>query len=296
MSLRSESGFTLVELLVAMAMSLIVLGATVSTFVAFIGESPHIDRQVQAQDAARTAIDRMAVSLRSATSTGETGNQPIQSSSSYDLVYLAPVSSASLTNNPRGLRYVRYCVDYTNPGDEQLWSQTAPYDSSTQPAPPATGSCPSSSWPQRDVIAGNLLNQLQAKALFTTVTDGSGAINNVGVRAVVDRDPNKSPPATELRSSIAVRNLNRAPTASMTCSAQGNLRVLCDASASSDPDGGPLSFAWSVSPAPSSGQPPETSYRLDQGGLTSGASYTFAMTAADAGGLSSRVTRSVTMP
>jgi Tfp pilus assembly protein PilW len=287
--LRAERGMALPELLVAIVVSLAVFGAAVDAFAGFISTQARADRQTEAQDKARTAIDRMAVQLRSAMSTGATSAQPIVTHSDWELIYLAPYAGASTTNNTRGLRFVRYCLDRSDLNNQKLWLQTQPYNSSTQPSPPATTACPNATgWAVKEVVASNLVNS-SSDPLFTRKLDGTN-VTDVAVHAVVDWDVNRTPPATKLQSKVTLRNLNRLPVAGLSCS-KTNGHVICDASASSDPEGQAVTFAWKVDGASVS----ETSYRLDQAGLANG-SHTFEVTVTDSGGLSSSTTATVSIP
>ena len=284
----------LTEVLVAMVLGLVILGATVQAFTDFLGLNARSERHTQAQDTARTAIDRMAQQLRSAMSTGAAASQPIVQHSSYDIVFLAPSGTAGLSDNPRRLVYVRYCLDGTNPADQKLWRQETTYSSSSQATPPSTTTCPSTAWTRREAFASNLVNQLQSppRALFTTPTDGAGNVTDVAIHAVVDVDPAKAPGATALQTKVSLRNLNRPPAATLTCQALTNGHVLCDASASTDPDAQTLTFAWEVDSSPVT----EGGYRLDQGSLAAGSTHTFKVKVTDSGGLTATATRTVTMP
>jgi hypothetical protein len=292
--LKDERGFTMVELLVATTAALIVFGAGIELFTNFWSLASRATTSSQSQGTVRRAIDRVSVSLRNATSASGS-SQPIERNTSSDIVFLMPSASASLTNNSRGLMHVRYCLNTTsNPNNGGLWLQTIGYNSSTQASPPATSSCPGSTWTTQHQVATNLVNQLQspAKPLFTATTDGSGNVLDFSIDAFVDSDPNSGPPAIELQSRVSLRNLNRPPTASMTCTGQSNGHAICDASTSSDPDGDTLLFSWTMDGAPLA----NTSYRLDQSGLASGSNHTFAVTVTDPGSLTATTSRSVTMP
>lgn len=284
----------MVELLVATSAALIIFGAGVELFTNFWSLASRAETSSQSQGTVRRAMDRVAVSLRSATSASGNG-QPVERNTSSDIVFLMPSATASLTNNARGLMHVRYCLNGTsNPNNGALWLQTIPYNSSSQASPPAASTCPDSSWTTKHQVAGNLVNQLQspAKPLFTATTDGSGNVLDFSIDAFVDSDPNSGPPAIELRSRAALRNLNRAPTAGLSCTGQSNGHAICDASSSSDPDGDSLLFSWTMDGTPLT----STSYRLDQSGLTSASTHTFAVTVTDPGSLTATTSRSVTMP
>jgi prepilin-type N-terminal cleavage/methylation domain-containing protein len=289
---RSERGFTLVELLVALTVASLILGAAITAFTGYLTQSAAAEKAGNSQDAARNALDQMAIQLRSATSNASTGNQPIESFSSYSLVWLAPFPGASTTNNPLGLRHIRYCVDASTPSNEKLWLQTAPFSTTSNRNWPATNSCPANSWPTAMVVGENLVNVLQNTPLFVTPTDSQGNVTDVNVNALVDVDAKDAQLATSVRTSVTLRNLNHAPSAVVSCAAGLTSHALCDASASTDSDNQTLTFAWKVDGATVG----ETSYRLDQPSLASGSTHTFAVTVTDSGGLSSSASQTLKMP
>jgi type II secretory pathway pseudopilin PulG len=293
-ALRGERGFMLTELLIACVMTVAVLGAAVGVFAKFANEQSRTEKQGRAEDAARQVLDRITSDLRSAMSDGTSGSQPIEIYSSTDLVYLAPSASASLTNNPRGLVHTRYCLDITNAQNEVLWYQTLGYDSQSRKTPPSSTSCPNSAYTTQQAVASFIVNQLQspAKALFTTPTDSSGNVIDVYLRAYVDVDPAKDPAATDLQSSVTLRNLNHPPTAQINCQGTANGHALCDASASVDSDSQSLSFTWKMDGNTVTG----TSYNLDQAGLVSKSSHTFTVTVTDSSGVSSSASQTVALP
>ena len=292
--LREEGGFALTELLVAMVLLGIVLGTSLVVFSAFSNQSRRVDSQSQAQNNARRAIDRMVVQLRSATAGNVTGGQPIEKVTANDLVFLVPTRSPSLTNNARGVEHTRYCLDTSTSMDAVLWMQTSPYSTTSGAAPPSTAACPSSAWPNQRRVADHLVNQLQSPAvsLFTAQTDASGNVTDIKVRAFVDANTSADPRATDLQSSVTLRNLNRQPTASLSCQAVSNGHALCDASSSADPDGESLTYSWTMDGSPVSSR----SHRLDQSGLASHSTHSFTVTVTDTGGLTSSATQSITMP
>jgi prepilin-type N-terminal cleavage/methylation domain-containing protein len=289
---RSERGFTLTEVLVALTIASLILGAAVTAFTSYLTQSATAEKSSNSQDAARNALDQMAIQLRSATSNAATGNQPVEAYGDYSLVWLAPFPNANTTNNPLGLRHIRYCVDSTNANNEKLWLQTAPFTTTSNRNWPATNSCPANSWPTAMVVGENLVNVVQNTPVFVTPTDSQGNVTDVNVNALVDVDPNNSPPATSVRTSVTLRNLNHAPSAVISCAPGLTGHTLCDASGSTDSDNQTLKFAWKVDGATVG----ETSYRLDRASLASGSTHTFALTVTDSGGLSSSASQSVRMP
>jgi type II secretory pathway pseudopilin PulG len=292
--LREEGGFALTELLVAIVVMGLLMITSLTVFRAFSNQSRRVDSQSQAQNNARRAIDRMLVQLRSATAGNATGGQPIEKATANDLVFLVPTQSASLTNNARGVMHTRYCLDTSSSPNGMLWMQTAPYDTASNSASPSTTTCPGTAWPNQQRVADYIVNQLQTPAvsLFTARTDIAGNVTDITVRAFVDTNANTDPRATDLQSSVTLRNLNRQPTADLSCQARSNGHAICDASSSVDPDGENLTYSWTMDGSPLSA----TSYSLDQYPLASHSTHSFTVTVTDPGGLTASATRSITMP
>lgn len=291
---RDERGVTLTELVAAMGVAVVLFGAAVTTFVTFLSTSSKADQETQAQDAARSTVERLTSQLRNAATTGATGTQPIQSVSDFDLVFLAPANgiTASATN-PRGLAYHRYCLGNASNKDEVLWHQTAAYHSTTQPTAPSTFKCPDVAWPNKMRLVEHLTNRSAPAVPLFVPTTVSGEVTRVAINARVDWNADVRPQATELRSEASFRNLNRGPTASMTCQGLANGHAICDASASSDPDGHALSFAWKLNGSTLTG---EKTYRLDYSPLSKGAQPTITVTVTDSGGSTATTSKTVTIP
>ena len=290
--LRDERGLTLIEALVTIVIGIVVLGAGVGALVSFLGQSASAERRTDAQDSARLAIDQLAIQLRSAMSGGGAGEQPIEDVSDYSIVFLAPARSPNLATNPLGLQHVRYCLGYGAHGKPSLFRQISPYDSGSNRNWPSSTGCPNGAWKEQLELGTDLVNASRGVPLFTAQRDAAGNVTSLSIEAMVDPDPVRDPPPTRLRTAVELRNVNRPPAAMLTCQPASNGHALCDASASTDPDGQTVSYAWAMNGSKLSG----TGYRLDQGGLSSGSSYTFEVTVTDSGGLSATTTRSVTMP
>jgi prepilin-type N-terminal cleavage/methylation domain-containing protein len=296
--IRDQRGFSLIELLVAILLAMIIFGAATTAFVSFLGVSTKTEDQQRAQDAARSTIERLSAHLRNAMTNGSSNAVVSPSSSGFDLIFVTAMpGTATSSTNPRGLTHVRYCLESRgSKKDDRLFFQTAPY-STASTAPPSTLSCPDTAWSTKHVFSDHYVNRSQpgAPPLFTYKTDSATPPNITGVamHPILDWAPSRDPIPTELNTSVTLRNLNRVPTAALSCSGLANGHAVCDGSASTDPDGEQLTYLWKMNGSTLS---TETSSRLDKYPLTSKATYTFALTVTDAGGLSSTATRSVTIP
>lgn len=295
------------EMLVAVSVSSLVLGTATVLLSTMVNLNNRVDREVTAQEKARTAIDALSAQLRDAT--GPPGQTPVyypptgSSAGTTELVFYAPAASANVSNNPRGLQWVRYCLDYANTSDETLWKQTAVYDA-TQTAPPSTTACPSAAWATKDRVATSVVNKATSPGttLFTPTLDAGGIVQDIQVRLLVKGDAARTP--TPVTSSIHFRNVKSAPSAVLTCQPQ-NGHAVCDASKSSDPDGEAIAFQWKYrccSPGFTAGdttwETGQTSYLFDKGGLSppSGQTYAIYVQVTDASGLSTVASTQVTVP
>jgi hypothetical protein len=99
---------------------------------------------------------------------------------------------------------------------------------------------------------------------------------------------------------VNFRNTKSAPNATVTCSVQ-NRHAICDASASTDPDGEALTFKWKYrccSPGFTGGdtnwETGQTSYLFDSGQLAVG-TYAIYVEVTDASGLYTDVSTQVTI-
>lgn len=283
MIVQDEAGFTLVELLVAMTLSLIVLGATLDAFAGFSRNSRAVNVKNDAQQDVRASTDQLARELRNAVSSGSPTPAPLEKAEPFDLMFQTVQGSV----NAR----VRYCLDNSTPSRERLRKQTQ-----NLPAPAgSTTGCPGSGWDTSTVVGDSLVNrdQGQNRSVFifnysptssTSLTDVTGIQTNL----FVNREPGKTRNTAELTSAVRLRNTNRAPTAAFTVTQQ-NGRVLLSSN-SQDPDGEKLGYQWSVDGAEITGA---TSSRLDYPGLASGTTHTFTLRVTDPGGLSNELTQSV---
>jgi type II secretory pathway pseudopilin PulG len=234
---REEGGVTLVELLVATSLLAIVLTATFRPLGAYERSASQNRAQNEAQGRARVTLDRMARELRNVA--GET--QFIDQATASDLVYqtIDPLTAPSGTNSTN-LERVRYCLDTST---QRLWRQTQTWTTATPPPVPSMTSCPSSAWTTQTVTADQVTNGSRAVFTYNDNTDLTN-INLIHIDIYIDVSPTLRPPESLLSSGVYLRNQNKAPTASFTATPTSNLHVLLNGSASSDPEGGSLTFKW----------------------------------------------------
>jgi type II secretory pathway pseudopilin PulG len=308
--LSGERGFTLVELLVGISMGIVVMIAITTVLINYQQDASRSQRQADAQDRARVAIDRVVRELRNVASS-RTNPTLIESASPYDLTFQT-VGTAS-ASNPQGITRVRYCLPADPaPGSastEVLTAQTETWTTSTvppnpwaptggvYPACPSSPSAPAGATISTAQVAAKVMNRYAglARPAFTYVygTAGNvGSITSVGVELFVDADPNQAPAETSLRSSAFLRNQNQVPVASFTWTPTGGGHVLLNAGGSSDADGSSLTFSWTNVTAGANNQFASTGfYDWAPGAGT----YSVQLTVSDPGGLSSSQTQTVTV-
>ena len=299
-------------MLTAVSISSVVLGSATAMLANMVNVNTKSERQIEAQDKARSGVDAIAMQLRNAVA--PSGSQPIylpaagSTAPTTELVFWAPIASASTTNNVRGLQWVRYCLDYGTLSNETVWKQTAAYDS-TQAVPPSTSTCPSSSWTTRNRVATNVVNRNSTGTAckdaatnsydpFKPTVDSGGTLRDMRICLLVQGEPTRK--VTMITSSVDFRNAKSAPNATISCRAQNN-HAVCDASGSADPDGEALGFKWKYrccSPGFTGGdtnwETGQTSYLFDSGQLAVG-TYAIYVEVTDASGLYTDVSTQVTI-
>lgn len=112
---HGDDGFTLVELLVAMTLSIVILLATLQSFDVFSSDAAQQTRQADASDQVRTTMDRTVRDLR--------GASVLLTAAADNLVYTVPETS--------GVRTERLCL---SGGQLYGWETITP----TTPAAPTT--------------------------------------------------------------------------------------------------------------------------------------------------------------
>jgi hypothetical protein len=175
--------------------------------------------------------------------------QAIDKAGDYDLVFqtvnpIGPNTGANAAN----IKRVRWCLDQSTPSNEKLYVQSQTWVTQATPAPPATGSCPSSdsSWSTTTLLASNITNTYngQSRPLFAFNTATLTAVREIHVDLYSDLEPAKAPNETHLTSGVFLRNQNASPSAAFTYALNGNSAIVLNGSGSYDPEGAALKYSW----------------------------------------------------
>jgi prepilin-type N-terminal cleavage/methylation domain-containing protein len=259
---RSDSGFTLIEILIAATLMLIVLGATLTVFDGMLTERRDLDRQTEAQEAARLAMTAIARDLRNVAEPNPAVGDPAVAPPSIDsatadslVVRTVDPAGPGGTQNTFRVRRVRYCLDADTGGRGQLYVQTQTWTTPATPSVPSTATCPGTGWQATKTVASSLTNRQGGRSdrpLFAytppTFTD-TKAIQSVIPTFWVDIDPSSASRQAHLSSALFMRNQNRPPVSDaggpgFTVNVSGAGGVSLNAYAFEDPDGGTLSYVW----------------------------------------------------
>lgn len=297
-----ERGFTLIEVLVAMVLSAVIFGATLTAVEAFQRQSNTDILRNEAQDNARSAIDSLTRQLRNvvAPTTGSFG--ALEQAEPYSVAFqtIDPGELPSGSKNASNAMRVRYCLDDSKPSNEILWRQVRRWTTAT-PSPasaPAVATCPdltSGNWDSSQQLVHYMTNRNggQTRALFTYGQSGTPEVATIIVvepHIYIEVNPGHAPPETQQTSSISLRNANRQPVASFVAT-EVRGHVMLNASESTDPDGLALTYKWleGATVLPTSSQQYETKE------FGSGTSHVFTLEVTDPGGLANSTSHTVTI-
>ena len=246
--LGEEQGFTLTEVLLAATLMIVVLGAALSTIEGFWTTNKINNEQNDAQDIARTAIDRLAQQLRNLALPTPTSPNSIDKAESYDLVFKTAEPSR---------RRVRYCLTTPypeSPGEGTLYMQTQAGAGPVDPAVPSTGSCPGptgpGAWARTTLVAQHVVNTVKGKNRpvfsFNASTAALPKITLVRSDLFVDVNADRRPHESSISTGVYLRNQNQLPTSSFTVASggTGTRRFLLNGSGSVDPEGRTLFYTW----------------------------------------------------
>ena len=253
-----EGGFTLVEMLVAMAIGMVVFGTVGTTLVAYQNDAARSTREIDSQEGARIAVDRIVHELRNVAGS-RTNPTLVEVAEPYDLVFqtIAPPPDGSA--NGVGVSRVRYCIP-PNPApgaaaQAALFAQRETWTTSTVPpnpwptssqCPAEPGSVPSGATVSTTKLTENVTNRYAGddRAAFSYDSDSLSEITTIGVNLFVDVSPTLPPAEAELSSAAFLRNQNQVPVAAFTDTATGAGHLLLNAGGSSDPDNQQITFKW----------------------------------------------------
>jgi prepilin-type N-terminal cleavage/methylation domain-containing protein len=288
-----EQGFTLVELLVTMAIAMVVFGATLTVIEVFQQDNVYNQQRNENQDNARSAMDRISRTLRNVIAPGETGAGSLERGDEYSLMFQTVDTSSFTfgTNAARAMR-VRYCLDDSTPSNEVLWEQTQEWKN-TDPGAPTATTCPdrAGSWTSTRQLVQHVTNRIGGQGgakeptrwLFTYSASEAPQTLTVQANLFTNLNPSRPRPGeTQLTSAVSLRNANRKPVATFTVTAEaGKEAYRLNASESYDPDGLALTYKWWENGT----LLPNTS-QIFVKTLTKGQKYKFKLEVTNPGGLS----------
>ena len=253
MSRGGDAGVTLVELLVGMTVSLILLGATLTTFERFNASSHENDARNETAELARRSLDVQARQLRNLAK--RVSSPVIDRLSSYDLIFQ--------TADPNRT-WVRYCLDTTTAPASldrgRLWTGELGVANAAIATPVSAAmraACPGTGWTRTWVVADYVTNRRASleRPLFTfTCTVGTACITtttaydqvaNISAQALIDTTPGSGAPELRVASGVFLRNQNQPPVARFVSSPTSTSRTIeLNAAGSSDYEGRTMNYYW----------------------------------------------------
>jgi prepilin-type N-terminal cleavage/methylation domain-containing protein len=297
--LRDQSGFTLVELLVAIALASVVFGATLTVLDVFQSGARIDQQRNENQDSARSAVDRLARQLRNVVSPSTEKAGALLQAQPYTVAFQTIDSSkAPAGENTTGAELVRYCLDDSIPSSEILWQQVKRWTSAKAPALPEATTCPdltAGDWDASAQLVQHVTNRSggQNRALFVYGPAGwtnAAQIVSIETNLFLEINPGHRPGETQLTSGVSLRNTNREPTAAFSAT-EVNGHVRLNASESHDPGDLALTYQWWMDSVKQS----TTSQQWETETLASKTTHTFKLEVTNPGGLSNSTERKVTM-
>ena len=255
-SVRSQSGFTFVEVLLAMSLMLIIFAATLAVFTVMERGASTNQKLNENQQQARVATDVLAKRLRNLASPSDStvalDQQPLERADAQDLVFrTVRADGAPTVGNPQNLERYRYCLGT----DKMLYEQRQTW-TGTIPATPVATACPGGGWTSTRTVVENVVNGTRpvfhyqgspTPGTYSELTSVAPADfpTAIALRSTlfVDPDVARRPGEATLTTRVFLRNQNRPPTADFTAVASGK-KITMNASMSDDPEGNTLTYEW----------------------------------------------------
>lgn len=292
---RSQAGYSLVEVLIAMTLMLIVTSATLSVFTTMERKSRDNQRINDHERTVRVATDVLAKRLRNLASPQGSGPAPqaLERANATDLMFRTVDSTGTPTaTNPENLERYRYCLG--TGGKLYVERQSSAQWTATPPNPTTCG--PGDGWPGTSTVAvQDVVNN--ARPVFkyqispvpgtyseqATVTQ-SNFPNDIAIRTdlYVDADTANAPKESTISTRVFLRNQNRPPTASISATYSGGSLVTLNGSNSLDPENNPLYFRWLDGGTIVQNFSQQATYSFRG---AAGSSHTFTLVVRDIGGL-----------
>lgn len=230
-----------------MVVLIIVLGATLALLDGFHRPARHNELVNEAQNRARVATDRLAHDLRNLAS--PTPDQPnaIDRAAGDELIFrTVDEERPGTSQNEENVRRVRYCF---NPASRKIVTQSQTWETANpQPTPPTNG-CPDPvNWGDHQVLVDDVDNFVdgETQPVWLYNADETTEITGIRTQLFIDAVPGEDPVQVTLTTGVLLRNQNRSPAASFTATEAPNGPIRLNGSASTDPEGGTLAFAWYV--------------------------------------------------
>ena len=255
-SSRGQSGFTFIEVTLAMGLMMVIFAATLAVFATMERGASTNQRLNENQQQARVATDTLAKRLRNLASPSDSAvaldQQPLERAQPQDLVFRTVRADGTPTAaNPQNLERYRYCLG----SDKVLYEQRQTW-TGAMPATPSSTACPGAGWTSQRPVVRHVQNGVRpvfhyqgspVPGTYSELTSVAPADfpTAIALRSTifVDPDPTKRPGEATLSTRVFLRNQNRPPTATMTVVASGK-KITMNASMSDDPEGNVLQYEW----------------------------------------------------
>jgi prepilin-type N-terminal cleavage/methylation domain-containing protein len=295
--LRNQHGFTLIEMLVTMAITTIVFGATLSVLDVFQRDNVIDQQRNEVQDNARNAIDQIARQLRNVAAPNAGSAGALLTTKRYSMIFdtIDSTSGYAWGENKSHTIMVRYCLNNSNNENEVLWMQVRRWNTAGGPETPTPTECPDVGgfWESNRQLVQHVTNRIggEVRPMFEYSAATAPQTASVEVKMYLNLNPKVTHPGeTVLWTGVGLRNANRPPIAAFTPTRISSKFVRLDASASYDPDGLALTYKWSID-----GTAISSTAQVTEVEEATVASHTYQLEVVDPGGLSETKTETVTL-